>query len=377
MVKQLLMKGKYLKREKILYNKNAFILFSFILIYWILSSFNTFYSESVDDAFFSLKKNGWYLLFFSFLYFFLQNKDPIYIKKVVNYSGLISIALLVFFLCYQTYTGELIRPEGFVGKFTISPFYDYNMYILMLSLSLIMLFFDLNTTRIKIFSFYLFLAILLVIAIYVGSRRSIVLYVPILFLFPLSFLKGKNFLKMSFLGLLLVSSIAYLVINLKLTGDIKIQKIEDRADRALSVLDRESNTTESRIVRWKSALDIMQRKNSYDLLIGLGQRSFYSYPEYIRVDGGKDYPHNFALSAFFEGGVLKLISLLMIVFLFVILNFSLQKKIRWFFNSFILLWLVTVSISGEEFFMSKQIYFLFVLLAIYQGFHVQKKRLYA
>lgn len=295
----------------------------------------------------------------------------------MNYSGGISITILFFFTLYQAYIGELIRPEGFVGKFTISPFHDYNMYILMLSFSLIMLFFDLNTTRTKIFLFYLFIFILFVIAIFVGSRRSIVLYLPMLLLFSLSFHKSKNFLKFSFLALLLFSSTVYLIIDIDLTGDVKIQNIQDRVDRGLSVFDRDSETTGTRVERWKSAVDIMHEKNSYNLFIGLGQRSFYSYPEYIRPDGGKDYPHNFVLTALFEGGVLKLISLLMILFVLFILSFSLHKKIRWFFISFILLWLITVSISGEEFFMSKQIYLLFALLAVYQNFHVQKKRLYA
>jgi O-antigen ligase len=203
------------------------------------------------------------------------------------------------------------------------------------------------------------------IAIIVGSRRSIVFYVPLVVLFSLSFLRARNFVFIMLVGLVLSASLLAFLYNSDFSGDSKVENVNQRIERALSVFDSDSDTSGTRLTRWHDAIEILSGSDLFQVAFGLGQRSFYAFPEYVREDGGKDYPHNFILTAFFEGGIIKVLLVFFLIFIYYFLAFKLPRPFSVYFCVFMGLWILTALISGEEFFMSKQIYIPFVLLALF------------
>jgi len=357
--------GLCVRENKFRIESESSFLFLVIYIYWTYSVFNSIYSLSFEDALFSIVKNFWYLVFFTIMFLYFQEFDRGRVKRLLNVSGFVSFWALIYFMCHQAFTGEMLRPEGYVGKFTLSPFLDYNMYVLMLCFSLIAMFFDLDKTRFKVFLYFCLVLLVLLVAIVVGSRRSIVFYVPLIVLFSLSFLRVQNFLLIMIVGFFASASLLVLLHNSNYLESSMMEGVSERVDRALSVFDSGSNTSGTRITRWNDAVEILSGADFFQLVIGLGQRSFYAFPEYIRYDGGKDYPHNFILTAFFEGGIVKVFLIVFLISIYCVLAFQLPRRFSGYLLTFMGLWFLTALISGEEFFMSKQIYIPFVFLAIF------------
>jgi hypothetical protein len=101
-------------------------------------------------------------------------------------------------------------------------------------------------------------------------------------------------------------------------NEVAASATTDRINRALGFLTGRYNDAGSRTTRWSQALNIADEYSVIEIAFGRGTRSYYAAPEFMRSDGSQDTPHNFLLAA-----------------------------------AFTVYWIVTASISGEEFFGSK------------------------
>lgn len=337
------------------------VFFSILFLYWTYSLINCIYSSSILDGLFSVIQ-GFYNILITIALFIIINKSKRNIDKIMNFSGLSSFIILLFFTFYQQYTGELIRLDNFVGKFSFSPYEDYNMFVLMLYFSILFAFYNKKVNFKYFLLFITMIIITLTLAFLVGSRRSIVLYTPVLLFFILGNVsKGKILFLLIILPIFILLLIQSL--NKVIIVDKNYQGIESYINRSLNFFTDSSSATDSRVIRWMHVIDKFEKEKNLYLLIGFGQRSFFSDTNFIRHDGSKDNPHNFLLTAFYEGGfpkVFLICSLLLILFISIRNN---NKKLRSFYISYILIFLITVSMSGSEFFTSKHIYFFLSLIA--------------
>jgi len=124
-----------------------------------------------------------------------------------------------------------------------------------------------------------------------------------------------------------------------------------------------------RMERWRKASNIAGEYSVAELFWGRGTRSYFCEPEFTRSDGRRDSPHNFLFSALLEGGVIKLVVLLFFMAIWLRHIFLLTRESNIWIGNFLMvsncLWIVTVLISGEEFFYSKQFLLIFVVYAVF------------
>lgn len=350
----------------IYFNKNIFrfpffLFLIVIIIYWTYSLFNCLYSNSMYDGIYSVIQGFYYILLTVSLYI-LINLSKQKITTIIRFSGISSFLILLYFTFYQQYTGKLIRSPDFVGKFSFSPFEDYNMFILMLFFSVLFTFYD---KKVNLKSLFLFLSMVLItitLAFLVGSRRSIVLYTPIVLLYLFKNIsRTKLFISVLIIPvffILLISTLNKVNIN-----DKNYKSLETYINRSLSFFTDTSSATDSRTERWSHVTNKFENSNLMFFVTGFGQRSFFHDRNFIRSDGSKDNPHNFLLTALYEGGLPKVFIICVLLFILLIYLNESKLKIKIFYIIFILLYLITVSMSGSEFFTSKHIYFYFALIA--------------
>ncbi|MCR4420957.1 MAG: hypothetical protein NUV32_00600 [Exilispira sp.] len=162
-------------------------------------------------------------------------------------------------------------------------------------------------------------------------------------------------------------------VNQEKVNNVFLNKI----NRILSSFSGQREIYSERFIRWYKAINIIKKFNFSQIIIGLGTRSYYSLNEFIRPDGSRDYPHNFILSAFIEGGLLKTILILIISFYSI--KYLIKKtkiideKKRIMLLLLYFIWLIQVFISGDEFFNSKQIYLIYFIINTYISVNNKKE----
>ncbi len=272
-----------------------------------------------------------------------------------------------------------LRPS-YQGKFTISIFRDYNMMVVSL-LSSLFLFMIKRKSNVKNYIIFLiFIVIIIVLGVYSGSRRSIIVYFPIAISVSFYFIIGFNFQKFikSFLvilcGLIIMITLVYSVDQDKMMNQLDNQysALESRFNRGVGLITGDYDDTSSRTERWENAMIVYNNSTIVELFIGKGHRSYFNNELFIREDGSRDSPHNFILSELIQGGIVKIF--ILGIFLFILIvdykrnknHIDLWSKV--YINSFLLIWSATVFISGLGFLTSKQffLYLLGYLIIVYK-----------
>lgn len=355
-------------------------------LYWLVSWAGVLYSGDLHSGLLATAQYTWYtaLAFATIslwgLYSIRQR------TMIVTAIGLVSLAVLLGFSLYPIVTGGFRVSSAQTERFTVSVFRDYNVFTLSLLFSAAVLLMgwkaEQRLPRLADTSVYIGLVVLCVLlGILAGSRRSIVLYGPVALFVPMFALLRTRWrrllLFLPLLALLLVPVVA-LVRNPELITRIQAPGLDDsavtvtlnRMQRALQLFESGALDTSTRTLRWEEAVSIAQEYGPLEVLVGRGTRAFYAEPEFIRWGGGKDHPHNFALAALLEGGVIKLALILAFLFAWyrTIWRVSRSHLSFWFVNFVLsanLIYLISVTISSEEFFGSRHFLTIVVLYAAF------------
>lgn len=152
-----------------------------------------------------------------------------------------------------------------------------------------------------------------------GSRRSVFYILAFILFYTGSQPKSivQFFLKNLRLAMLLL--LATVIILLNADTLLNTIGINVNAESVFTIINRQSQLTQSykfvstRAIRWDYALDLYQQYNILQKLIGDGFGYLLSFKtKFVAI--GEDYPHNFMLSALLYGGLIGLLSSLLLVF---------------------------------------------------------------
>lgn len=366
-------------RLEIKVNKVMKRIFLIYIIYWIVSAIGLLYTPEKLTAFKDVLSYMEYtvILFITIIYFNnVSYKENVFTIRVI---GWLSFLTLLFLTLFTLSTGTALNSLSEKNRFSISPFDDYNVFVYSLILSVLLIFINRKSKEKEILKYSVLMLLIILVGVLSGSRRSITMYGPISLLIPfiLLWLKGRY---VSVLKIVIPLSIV-IIIGFNLIANINIVAInnffnlpmqaaldlEQRFDRGTSFVKNTEIDTSSRSGRWKDSTELIYKFNLKEVLIGKGTRSYFAEDVFIREGGGKDSPHNFLLSAFIEGGILKTTLIVLFIIIF-ILNIIYVNKIGDFWTSVFLIvafstWVLTTLISGLEFFYSKQ--FILILLVNY------------
>lgn len=361
------------------YNQYIKILFILYALYWGFSLIGVIYSSEISVGFMDVLQ----YIYYSFILFvtivFFNNLDFKYFKKMLQIVGIISLLVLCFFTYYSLSSGVAINSLNERNRFSISPFDDYNVFVYSMLLALGLIFINKKLSTKTLMLYLILCIIIIIIGVISGSRRALILYGPITLIVPCILILLKNNIRMylkAIFPILFIVTIIYVVItnlNIYKIGEYfqlnqqAMYDLQQKFERGIGFYTGYYSDTSSRTDRWDKAVEIIENSNMVELVIGKGTRSFFSESVFIRQNGGKDSPHNFILSSFIEGGIIKV----SLIFLFIISFFYLiikQVKRGEFWTMVFILgsffaWLITTLISGLEFFYSKQ--FILILLVVY------------
>lgn len=358
------------------------------LLYWGYSWFGLLYTPAFSDAFLSVAQYMWYSLVFAGSFLLIQRYSYDEKLGIFKNIGLISISVLMAFTIYSVVTGVSVNRILFqAGRFSISPFNDYNVFVYSLILGVALLFVKTNENTDSIFkqvkSFIFAIVFVAIIGILSGSRRAIIMYAPIALTMPLFLLikrkrigirtciKAAAILMLFFILMLFIGSNLDKILSPFGLEEGIISDINKRITRSLSFFKLNRSLLKERMDRWIASGNVLKKYSFQELIFGRGTRSFYSEAEFIRPGGGKDSPHNFMFSAMLEGGIIKLFIILLLNISMIPHLFKDLKNYGFGAANFYLigyvLWLITVMMSGEEFFYSRQILLiLFVYFSLYR-----------
>jgi hypothetical protein len=303
--------------------------------------------------------------------------------RILRWAGALSGCVLLWFSASAVVTGEAVSATlRSDGSFSVGAFRDYNVFALSLLLSVMLAFCrnDFPAERPGRLMLLLYMALVAAAALLgtaAGSRRTLLIYLPIALVMPLLQLTvrwgARGWLRwagaVTALGGAAVLA-AVVVAERMPTLDVEAQVVEatvSRVDRALGFFTGEYSDIGSRTVRWQRAMGVADEYSPVELLVGRGTRSFLGAPEFMRPDGSADTPHNFLLTALLEGGIAKLLVLLVFVLAWCVhVAEQCREQGFWQTNFLIaatLLWITTSLISGDEFFWSRH----FMLFAVVYG----------
>jgi len=354
----LLFKKKFILNFTIIEKNFIFI----YLLYIFVSLGGVLYSPTYELGFVKeLKHIYWLSLMIVTLIYY----------KYISYDEFIKFLQLIgtfslFFLLFMTIF-KFMNNYSFLsllsGKtwFDISLFSDRNVFIEVLLYSFLFLVFkDLSIKKNLFFIYSLgLLFLILIIGILTGSRRVFVeVFLFIFFIF--TFYKNSRYKFYLFLliGIFLVG------MNIKKL-DINISDYMNQSSsigRSLSLITGDkSKTSNLRTIEREIAFNTINSFNIYQILFGYGTSSYFYFYK-------NDYPHNFVLSVLIEGGILKFFILSVYLF-YVIFNYVKYRNYLYNYEKFLIIslffiYLLTRSISNQEFINSKLLLF-FTSIYIY------------
>jgi O-antigen ligase len=198
-----------------------------------------------------------------------------------------------------------------------SAFSDYNIFMLSLLTSIFIILSNIKKDK-SFLSFYIFnIIIIFLFGFLSGSRRSMIyLLFYILVFSKFTKIKQKKVVLALFLATLSIFIILIVFIDFNIIIKTNPEKASNayfsKINRILSSYSGEREIYSERFDRWNKAMNVIKKFSFCQIIIGLGTRSYYSLEEFIRPGGSHDYPHNFILSAFIEGGIIKTILVLII-----------------------------------------------------------------
>jgi hypothetical protein len=369
--------------------QNHKVLFLLYILYWLIAWFGVLYSPVAERGLLISLRYSWYTIlavFTSFVVFdFSANKR----KLLFLLIGVISLLILSYFSSTTLMSGvpvNILAEQA--GRFTLAVFSDYNVFTYSLILSICLIFIGTrdaysNISILKLLLYVAFLLCVMTVGVASGSRRSIMLYGPIAIMTPFFLLGLRSVRRFAWAGIFSTLIIALLTVcvlssaNPEIIGKTFLGNLEERAlidlnkriARGLGFLTGYHSDISTRTNRWNEALNIAGEYSLEELVIGRGTRSYFAEPEFIRPDGSRDSPHNFLLAALLEGGVIKLFILLLFITVWLRHIFlTCLHNSFWLANFLIvsnLLWIISVLISGTEFFYSKQFVLIFVVYAAF------------
>jgi len=376
-------KGKLLGRMFL--QKHKVLVFTYV-IYWLISWLGILYSSDADRGFLICLQYFWYTILAALTILLLLDFSMRKRKTIFLFIGLLS-AFVMFYFSAIAFLGGV--PYSILaerqGRFSLSIFNDYNVftYSLLLSVLLIFTYVGNHYSHISFIELLLYCILILSIAILgviSGSRRTIVLYCPIAFITPFVLLglrSIRRFVGKVFIFAVLITIVLISALN-RSHSEVTTETFFGHLDR-LALIDLKKRisrglgfltgyyTETDRIERWRKAWNIAGEYSVTELFWGRGTRSYFSESEFTRSDGSRDSPHNFLLSALLEGGAIKLVFLLLFVTVWLRHIIILTKDSNIWIGNFLIvsnsLWILTVLISGEEFFYSKQFLLIFAAYA--------------
>ncbi len=381
----LLTKRRVAGRSFFKYHQLLIILY---LVYWIMSWAGVLYSPAGDFALFVTIIYLWYTALTIMTMMILFEFSLVERKRLFFWIGVSSFLIMIFFSAYPFFTDRFLNSTAKLYSF--SPFHDQNGFVYSLILSVTLIFLSTKDGYVEAsFRKLVFYCVLIFLIMAVGflsnSLRSILLYGPVALLVPLVLLitrSGQRFMKI--INIMLPVAVVIMIIwpwnspekivNSIFAGrvsDAALQRITTRTSWSVDLFTGQSDRdVAERFTRWNSAWNVTKRFSLTELVIGRGTRSYLAEPEFVRADGSEDSPHNFLLAALLEGGILKLF--IIVSFIIVWFGHLLQRWLRkedfWLLNFLFvttLIWVISVFISGKEFFNTKQFLLIFVVYAAF------------
>lgn len=358
-------------------NKIIKIIFIVYAFYWLFSTIGLLYTPEKSVAFKEVLQYIEYTLILLITVIFFNNISYDHMVRTLKSIGWVSLTVLISLTVFTLSTGVALNSLSEKNRFSISPFDDYNVFVYSLILSSLLIFLDKNSNIREVLKYTSIMLLIILIGVMAGSRRTITLYGPISLMLPVLMLWiNKEYMKVFkvILPLSLFMIIGFNVItNVNITTISNFFKlpmqatldIEQRLDRGLSFIEEADIDSTTRTNRWEDSMNLISNYDIKELVIGRGTRSYFAEDEFIRSGGGKDSPHNFLLSAFIEGGIIKTLLILLFITLFTFNIIFVLKKRKFWTSVFLIVafstWILTTLISGLEFFYSKQFILIFLV----------------
>lgn len=346
-----------------------------IFLYIVFSFVGCLYSPMKYQGLKEITLLTYYFILFLFSLFLIKSLDEHYRIKMIFSIGLIGYSILILMTIFQFFNIIIFNDRSInFGIKYFSPFSDYNIFMFSFLIGVFILLLNYSRQKSYFFIFSINIFIIFLFSMLSGSRRSIIYLIFYLIILS-KFLKSDSKKVFLFLMISLFTIIVFFIIfnNFSYNFSINIDKTAysyiNKVNRVINSLSGERKIYSERIERWIKAIEIIKNFDVIEYLVGMGTRSFYSFNEFIRPDGSFDHPHNFILISFIEGGFAKTFLILIIAIypLTKIIkkkNFH-QKKEYAILLLLYLIWIIQVSISGDEFFNSKQIFLIYFILYIY------------
>jgi len=366
----------------LLVGKNFGYYFSFYIygssFYWFLLAYIIYYSITIlwspayHDGIKAAAELLWYMTVFSFSIIALAWIPSKNLNNLFKCIGVIALIIMVFASAIRYFGTTTSFLES---KYQLSPFRDYNIFSQAMIVSVTIFFLNLNEWLPKLrhlFFYYILCLLVIFIGSASGSRRVLVLYGPVLLFTPvaITFLRKKTYSITIFsMTLLICFTIITSLISVKNTKEEgRLNKIAPRIERSMGFFSGSYNR-DNRFDRWKNAFSLYNATDPIKKIFGTGARGYYNDERFIRKDGRHDSPHNFVLTALLEGGVVIILLLFILITIFSKnIIFSVFGYNFWVANFIIvngLIWIFSISISGEGFFDNKIIFLILLVMIVF------------
>ncbi len=353
-------------------------LFATYALYWAVSLLGVLLTPpaALDTGLVATTQFLWYSAIAGISLVILHHLTPGQRRTVWVVTGALILAVLLAASVVAVVTGvAVVATLANAGTFSVSAYGDYNMFTLSLLFGVLLLFAESggrDDSRWKVTGYVLMVGIAVLLGAMGGSRRSLLLYGPtsLLMLFLLELRRSPRAV-IGAVGVLLIvaGGAGWLLsggasLRRRVLPEAAERATEQRLERSVGFFTGEHSDVTSRTDRWAEAVEVLRQYSIVELLVGRGTRSYMAAPEFRHWDGSTDKPHNFLLTAFLEGGLVKALVLAAFIGLwwYHVLRAG-HHLSPWRHNLLItasLLWMLTVTISGEEFFVSRQ----FLLLPV-------------
>lgn len=349
-------------------------------IYWLIAWGGVLYTPlaAYDAGLFACLQYTWYSAV-AVLSLLLMHRMPLdHRRRLIAVIGGVSVLVLLAFVMRSVMTGVAVSTTvRDAGRFSVAAYKDYNVFTFAMLLGACLAFVEPDSRRAlpSRRSIVLYGLVILgsgILGVLAGSRRSLVLYLPIALLVPSVLLLARS--RTRFLSGTIASFATMVILALALPlllqrsalvlEEAVVVATEQRAARAMGFITGDYADMSSRTERWSKASALYDEYSFVEKLIGRGTRAYYAEEEFVRAGYGRDTPHNFVLAALLEGGVMKLLSLVAFLGLWIVQICRISRHQSFWVNNLIMtgtiMWVTSVLISGEEFFANRH----FVLLMV-------------
>ena len=285
-------------------------------VYILYSLIGVVFTPETSDALMKVTKQIYWFVMFIMLIQILKLIDVKAERNIYILSGLISFIVLstmTYFNFIENYSLiDLLSSRWF----SISVFNDRNVFIttLLYSLLIFSLFLlkDRNKSKLYVITFFILLVFITLIGILTGSKRIIVLTFIVLLLYFFIFKVNRKLIMF-----LLVTS---LLIVTTYTDFNNYTSESSSIGRSLSLsMNNDLSSNNARFERFELSINVMNEFSILDTLIGRGTSYYKSYLV--------DYPHNFIISAYIEGGLIKVFILFVLIFSIFFWTYKLKKHL--------------------------------------------------